>query len=150
MSRVFGAKSLSLLANAHPLLVKVLTRALEIGPEDFSINETYRSKADQEAAVARGNSKVHYPNSAHNQTKAGKPCACAADVLPFPFYGWEDKRSLASWRAISEAMQRAATELGTAIRWGGDFNRDGAATTSDAWDKPHFELHPWRNHTEGR
>lgn len=144
MARIFGTKSLAFLAETHPLLVRVMTGALEIGPQDFSVICSYRGKVDQEAAVAAGNSKVHYPNSAHNQTMNGKPCACAVDVLPYPFEGWDAPASKVSWRAIYEAANAAAKELGTAIRWGGghpdpDFN----------WDLPHFELHPWRAHVNG-
>lgn len=140
MTRVFGTKSKALLAQAHPLLVQVLTRALEIGPEDFSINETYRGKEAQEAAVAAGNSKTHYPNSAHNQTANGKPCSCAADVLPYPFKGWESAESRASWHKIADAVFQASKELGVAIRWGG-----GKPDPAFNWDLPHFELHPWRS-----
>jgi peptidoglycan L-alanyl-D-glutamate endopeptidase CwlK len=145
MTRVFGTKSKGLLEQAHPLLGKIMTRALEIGPEDFSINESYRGKADQEAAVARGTSKVHYPNSAHNQTDDGRPCSCAVDVLPYPFKGWEAPESRASWGRIADAVFKAADEIGVKVRWGGgrpdhDFN----------WDLPHFELHPWREHVAGK
>lgn len=145
MSHVFGTKSKALLAECHPLLVRVMTRALELSPQDFSILQAYRGEVEQNAAFAAGNSKVKYPNSAHNQTMAGRPCACACDVLPYPFGGWEAPASRAAWTVISEAVFKAAAEIGTHIRWGG-----GVPDKSFNWDLPHFELHPWREHRNGQ
>lgn len=145
MSYQFGAMSKARLANAHPVLVQLMTRALALSEQDFSILETFRSEADQEKAFRAGNTKVHYPNSAHNQTGPdGKPRSCACDVLPYPFTNWNDPAMLDGWRKINDAVAKASKELGIPYRWGGDFNRDGSKTTSDAWDKPHYELHPWR------
>lgn len=141
--RVFGDRSKSNLKNVHPLLVKVATRALQISTTDFTVICGYRDKAGQDAALKAKTTKVAFPNSDHNQLPA-----CAIDVLPFPFSDWNDPKMLSGWKAISVAMFEAAEELGVAIRWGGDFNRDGNKTTNDAWDKPHFELHPWRSYAK--
>lgn len=74
--------------------------------------------------------------------------ACAIDVIPYPFTNWEDPKMIDGWVNIAVAMNDAATSLGIKIRWGGDFNRDGDKTKTDAWDKPHFELHPWRSYAK--
>lgn len=141
----FGDRSETCLATVHPELVRLARRALALSTQDFTIICGYRNKIDQDAAVKAGNSKVSYPNSAHNQTDAaGKPRSCAIDVIPAPFTNWNDPAMLAGWKAIADAMFAASKELNIPIRWGGDFNRDGDKTKSDAWDKPHFELHPWR------
>lgn len=146
MAHVFGTKSAALLATCHPELVKVMTRALALSKQDFSVICGYRGKEDQEKAFAAGNTKVHYPNSAHNQTgNDGKPRSCAVDVIPYPFTNWNDPAMLTGWKTIADSVFAASKELGIPMRWGGDFNRDGDKTKSDAWDKPHFELHPWRD-----
>lgn len=144
MPFVFGSRSKANLAQCHPALVQVATRALELSTQDFTVICGYRGKEDQEAAYRAGNTKVRYPNSAHNQTKNGKPRSCAIDVIPYPFTDWNDPKMIEGWKRIYAAFEQASRELAIPIRWGGDFNRDGDKTTSDAWDKPHFELHPWR------
>lgn len=135
--RIFSKKSQGILANAHPFLVSITSIALIKGPQDFSVLESHRSKEDQEKAFRAGNTKVHFPNSAHNQLPS-----LAVDLLPYPFKGWND---IAAFKQISVQMFAAAKIVGLEIRWGGDFNRDGDKTKTDAWDLPHYELHPWRN-----
>lgn len=139
MARVFGSRSKGNLKNVHPLLIKVAEIALAEGAQDFTVICGHRDKAGQDAAVRAKTTKVSFPNSAHNQMPS-----CAIDVIPYPFTNWEDPKMLAGWKAISDAMFAAAKKVGIEIRWGGDFNRDGNKTTNDNWDKPHFELHPWR------
>lgn len=140
MARVFGNRSKGNLSQVHPLLVKVATLALERGSQDFTVICGHRDKAGQDAALRAKTTKVSFPNSAHNQLPA-----YAIDVIPYPFTNWEDPEMLKGWKRIADAMFAAAKDLNVQIRWGGDFNRDGDKTTFDAWDKPHFELHPWRS-----
>ena len=146
MTRTFGTRSRGNLNTTHPLLVQIAERALQLSATDFTVICGYRDKAGQDEALRNKTTKVSYPNSAHNQTGPdGKGRSCAIDVLPYPFTNWEDPHMLTGWKSIADAMFQAAKELKTEVRWGGDFNRDGVKTQSDAWDKPHFELHPWRN-----
>ena len=142
MVRVFGERSKRNLQNVHPLLTKIVTRALELSESDFTVICGHRDKAGQEAAQRAKTTKVGFPNSAHNQMPS-----CAVDVIPFPFTNWEDPAMLRKWKQIADAMFAAAKEMKLEIRWGGDFNRDGDKTTRDSWDSPHFELHPWRTYT---
>lgn len=135
--RIFSNKSKLILKDVHPFLVTIVSLALIKGPQDFSVLEGNRSKEKQEAAFKAGNTKVHFPNSAHNQLPS-----LAVDLLPYPFKSWNDT---ASFKQISLQMFAAAKIIGLEIRWGGDFNRDGDKTKTDAWDLPHYELHPWRN-----
>jgi len=143
MARVFGARSVGNLANVHPLLVKIAHDALQRSKVDFTVICGHRDKAGQDAALKAKTTKVSFPNSAHNQMPS-----CAIDVIPYPFTNWEDPAMLQGWRDIADAMIAAASVAGVKIRWGGDFNRDGDKTKSDAWDKPHFELHPWRDYAK--
>jgi len=41
---------------------------------------------------------------------------------------------------IIQAMQLAACEYGTKLRWGGDFNQDGNLNNDSFVDLPHWEL----------
>jgi peptidoglycan L-alanyl-D-glutamate endopeptidase CwlK len=141
--RTFGDRSKGNLANVHPLLVKIATGALENGSQDFTVICGHRDKAGQDAALRNKTTKVAYPNSAHNQLPS-----CAIDVIPYPFTDWSDPKMLTAWKSIADAMFAEAERLNVKIRWGGDFNRDGNKTSSDAWDKPHFELHPWRDYAK--
>lgn len=135
--RVFGKRSVLALNDVHPRLRLIAERALELCETDFSVLEGHRGEQEQNKAYRLGNTKVKFPNSAHNQMPA-----LAIDCIPYPFKGWNDREG---FQAISLAMHQAAREFDTEIRWGGDFNRDGNKTTSDAWDLPHYELHPWRS-----
>lgn len=134
MARVFGKRSLDNLKDAHPALVALAYLALKMSARDFTVICGYRNEADQNAAYASGSSKVMFPGSAHNQIPS-----VAIDVIPYPFKGWDDKDG---FTAISDAFFKAARMLDIEIRWGGDWSRTG---TTNGWDKPHFELHPWRN-----
>ena len=125
------------------MLVKCAELALQNSKTDFTVICGHRDKAGQDAAMRAGTTKVAFPNSAHNQMPA-----CAIDVIPYPFTNWEDPKMIDGWVNIAVAMNDAATSLGIKIRWGGDFNRDGDKTKTDAWDKPHFELHPWRSYAK--
>lgn len=143
MARVFGDRSKGNLSQVHPLLIKVMEHALQHGTQDFTVICGHRDKTGQEAAQRAKTTKVAFPNSAHNQLPA-----LAVDVIPYPFTNWEDPEMLKGWKAIADAVFVAAKELNVMIRWGGDFNRDGDKTKNDAWDKPHFELHPWRDYAK--
>lgn len=134
--RSFGKRSIESLTFVHPKLLQIVHRALELSVTDFSVIEGHRGRIAQETAYKLGNTKVQYPNSAHNQMPS-----LAVDLIPYPFKSWND---IEGFKQIADAMFQAAAELECEIRWGGDFNRDGDKTKTDAWDKPHFELHPWR------
>lgn len=146
---VFSAKSLAKLAEADPRLQSVFLAAIPDSPVDFRITCGHRGKADQEAAVARGASKVHWPNSAHNQTPAQ---AVDIEVMHGGIGVW----TLLGQKTVTDGFVRAlfkkaavhilarAEDHGVLLRWGGDFNSDGDLTTSDSWDMPHFEIKGWK------
>ncbi len=136
----FGTKSLLLLEKAHPKLKAVLMEAIKDTPQDFSIICTYRGKADQEAAFRAGNTKVHFPNSPHNQSPA-----CAVDILPYPFKGWNDKGIHKELRAAALHVIKVGDKMGISLRHGADWDRDGQTNDEKFVDSPHIELHPWRS-----
>lgn len=130
----FGQASLTSRAQLLPPLQALFDAAIK--ETDFRILDAMRGRAAQEAAFKKGNSKVHFGDSAHNW----KP-AVAADLFPAP-YDWNNKQSFLD---LSVVILRIAKAQGTPIRWGGDFNMDGNKTTNDDWDPGHYELYPWRD-----
>lgn len=114
----------------HPDLVKVVKRAIEITPYDWTVFEGVRTQARQKLLYAQKKTKTlksrHIPQS--NKCKLG----CAVDLVPLingqP--SWDDKIIKTHYRPIGAAVKKAAAELGVKIEWGGDWG----------WDFPHYEL----------
>lgn len=129
----FGARSLGHLKQLHPLLQKVMNEAIK--HYDFSIIESYRGKEAQEKAFREKKSKARFGQSAHNF----KP-SVAVDCVPYPL-DWNDT---AEFEKMGAVIMKAAKTVGVKIRWGGDWDFNPA--TNDGWDKPHFELHPWKSY----
>lgn len=135
---VFGNASKTRLDGAHPLLRRLMSEAIKRAtPEqDFTIMDSQRGKAAQELAYKQGHSKARFGQSAHNWTPA-----VALDIAPFPIDFDNTKRFI---DLAQKLILPLAKELSIPIRWGGDWNMDGS--TSDGWDFPHYELHPWRSY----
>lgn len=132
-----GSHSLRELQGVHPTLVTVVKHAIEITEQDFTVFDGIRTEAEQREYVARGVSKTM--NSRHLTGHA-------VDLVP-----WINNRLRWEWEpifVIAVAMQRAAKDLETPIRWGGSWTRiDNTDKTPkelkaahDGWDGPHFEL----------
>ena len=116
-----GKRSIERLQGVHPDLVKVVERAIEMSPVDFTVLEGLRSPERQKTLVASGASQTL--NSRHITGHA------------VDLGAWVDNQVDWSWplyHKIANVMKAAANELGVAIVWGGDWKtfKDG----------PHFEL----------
>ncbi len=134
-STLFDAASAKRLAGAHPDIQRVMNAArVKVA---FTILDSQRGRAAQELAFKQGHSKAHFGQSAHNWSPA-----IAVDIAPSPL-NWGDTKSFI---ALSKVIMPIAKELGVPLRWGGDWNMDGS--TSDGWDFPHYELHPWREYAK--
>jgi peptidoglycan L-alanyl-D-glutamate endopeptidase CwlK len=129
----FGSASLTSRAKLHPKLQLIVDEAIK--EIDFKILDATRGRAAQEKAFRQGNTKAHFGDSAHNYVPA-----IAMDLFPAP-YDWDNTKAFEN---LSVVILRIAKEFSIPLRWGGDWNMDGSKTTSDSWDKPHYELHPWR------
>lgn len=130
----FGSASLSSRAKLHPKLQLIVDEAIK--EIDFKILDATRGRAAQEKAFKQGNTKAHFGDSAHNYVPA-----IAMDLFPAP-YDWDNTKA---FEALSVVILRIAKAKDIPIRWGGDWQMDGNKTTSDNWDKPHYELHKWRD-----
>jgi peptidoglycan L-alanyl-D-glutamate endopeptidase CwlK len=140
----FGAQSKAALAALHPDMQRILVEAIKV--IDFRILDAIRGRDAQERAFAKGNSKAHFGQSAHNYEPA-----VACDLFPAP-YDWNDRKA---FRALYDVIGRydpktgkgkgLALKMKIPLRCGIDWNMDDDVTTSDAWDGGHYELHPWRS-----
>lgn len=122
MTRKFSARSQANLKGVHPDLIRVMERALQISPVDFTVIEGLRTVERQKQLVASGASKTM--NSRHLTGHA-------VDVVPIGPNG----KAAFDWPLydkLAPAIKDAAAKEGVAIIWGGDWKsfRDG----------PHFEL----------
>lgn len=120
-------RSLDNLASVHPDLVRVVKRAIEITPVDFTVIEGIRSLERQRELVASGASRTM--NSRHLTGHA-------VDIVPL------DERGNISWdwplyHKLAPAIKQAARECGVPIEWGGDWK-----TLKDG---PHWQL-PWKHY----
>lgn len=113
--------SLDKLKGIHPDLVKVVNRALELTPTDFSVVYGLRTTEEQKALVADGKSKTI--NSRHLTGHA-------VDLRPICKVNIDSKEALPYFNQVSLAMKAAAKEFNTPIEWGGDWG----------WDYFHYEL----------
>jgi len=125
------------LSSCHPTLVKLMEYAIK--DFKFIIICGYRNKQDQNAAYNAKKSKVIYPNSKHNSQPS-----LAVDIAPVKlnkdYTYWIDWKDIDLFIELYNHIKECSNELGIKIRWGGDFNMDGDITTTDAWDKSHYEL----------
>lgn len=136
----FGPTSRERLATCHPdliLLMETVVRRF-----DTTILQGHRGEAEQNAAVAAGNSQLRWPHGKHNSLPS-----TAVDAAPYkPGVGvdWSDRDLWVRWAVY---VLGVAEGLGIKVRWGGDWARDWSFRTlrereSDQGldDLPHFEL----------
>ena len=121
-----GPRSLARLEGVHPDLVKVVMRAIELTPVDFTVLEGLRTPERQKTLVAAGASQT---------LKSRHLDGHAVDLG-----AWVDEQVDWSWplyHKIADAMKTAAADLKIPIEWGGDWSqfRDG----------PHWQL-PWKEY----
>jgi peptidoglycan L-alanyl-D-glutamate endopeptidase CwlK len=122
MTRKFGSRSLKNMVGIHPDLRRVLDRALQDSPLDFSVIEGLRTLERQKQLVASGASQTL--NSRHLTGHA-------VDLLPVG----PDGKGAFDWplyNKLGPAVKAAANAEGVALDWGGDWKKFK--------DGPHFEL----------
>lgn len=123
----FSKASLTRLKTCHPDLQAVCFELIK--QYDFSVLEGHRGQEAQDAAYMAGNSKVKYPNSAHNKNPS-----LAVDIAPYPI-DWENlsrfKEMIYRFDAIAN-MLRERGEIESNFEYG--------AFWSALRDFPHIEI----------
>jgi peptidoglycan L-alanyl-D-glutamate endopeptidase CwlK len=116
-----GVTSRARLREVHPDLVKVVERAIELTPLDFTITEGRRTLARQKQLLAAGASRT---------LKSRHLTGHAIDFAVL--VGGKVRWDWPLYPQVADAFKKAAKELNIPIVWGGDWTslRDG----------PHVEL----------
>ena len=120
----FGMRSKLRLRGVHPDLVKVMNRAIEITPLDFTVLEGVRSVKRQRELYARGASKT---------MRSRHLTGHAVDIAPL--VGGKVSWDWPLYYRLEEAVKQAAKDVCIQVEWGGDWKsfKDG----------PHWQL-PWK------
>jgi peptidoglycan L-alanyl-D-glutamate endopeptidase CwlK len=125
----FSKTSRRRLNECDPRLIKICEEAIK--HFDFAVICGHRSKADQDAAVKGGFSKLKWPKSKHNKLPSH-----AVDLAPFPI----DWNNIGRFIHLADIILAEAKKQGVKIRWGADWNRNGKWQDEKFRDWPHFEL----------
>ncbi len=119
------------MVGVHDDLKKVVRRAIQLTPVDFTVIEGKRTKQRQAELFKQGATKTM--NSRHLTGHAVDLAPLIDGKIP-----WDNKMP---FNDVAKAMFRAAKELNVTIRWGGDWNENGRSDDERFYDGPHFELH---------
>lgn len=130
---VFGSASKKQLATCHPRLQMVLNEAIK--DIDFVVVEGFRGKAEQDAAYAKGLSKLKYPFGNHNKYPSE-----AVDIAPYPVDWREGEKPHLRFAFMQGVVYAAARRLGVKVRFGMDWNRNNDPRDETFIDLPHVEL----------
>ena len=130
MAFSLSRRSENALVDMHPKLVTCVRRAIQITTQDFTVVEGLRTLEKQREYMAKGVSKTL--KSYHLVQRDGY--GHAVDLYPYYDRSVQCEAPKARFDAISQAMKKAAWELGITITWGGDWQ--------GAWDTPHYQLEP--------
>lgn len=157
MTFALSTTSKNRLKGVHPNLVKVIERAIEITEVDFMVVEGVRTRENMMINWGKGRTaaqcaawgipaKYAKPDAAKvtwlrnpfasNHAPKTDGYGYAVDLLPAP-YDW---KNLKDFDKMADAVLEAAKELGIAVRWGADWNKNGKSREKGETDSPHFEL----------
>lgn len=125
----FSARSRERLETCDQRLVAVFHEVVK--HFDCTILEGWRSEENQNEAFRTGKSKLKYPDGNHN-----KQPSFAVDVVPYPV-DWEN---LDRFRYFAGFVMGIASQMGTRLRWGGDWDGDTELRDQRFVDLPHFEV----------
>ena len=132
----FSQDSFSKLSTCHADLQVLFYEIIKY--YDCTILCGYRNKADQEAAFAAGNTKLHYPEGKHNHQPS-----LAVDVISYPIDFNVEKRAFWFGGYVLGIAQKLKDEgkMTHSIRWGGAWNGLGELNSKGMLnDLVHFEI----------
>ena len=137
MSRFrFGATSKRRLHTCASDIQHAIIFALHLSDVDFFVAEGKRDQETQEKYFTTGASKVHYPDSFHNE----EPLSLAVDVVPWvngkAVWSCDTPKEKAAWREVVRAIKTASKKMDVSLEWGFDLWK---------WDRPHWQLTSYRN-----
>lgn len=125
----FNVKSQNNLYTCHADLIQLFTRVVE--QFDCTVLCGHRTEEDQQYAYHANKSKKQWPESMHNSFPS-----LAADVVAYPIQ-WGNYRL---HYCFGGYVMGVASELGIALRWGGDWDGDWDINDQRFNDLVHFEL----------
>ena len=125
----FSTKSGMILATCDHRLQQVCDQVIKV--YDFTVLEGYRSNERQNELFRQGKSELEAGQSKHNEDPS-----LAVDVAPYPI-DWDDHKR---FYLLAGFMFQAAYDVGVALRWGGDWDRDWQHNDQSFHDLPHFEI----------
>lgn len=123
MSFKLGLGSQLKLRGVHPDLVKVVKRAIEITPVDFTVVEGVRSIERQKELYEAGASRTMKSRHIHGFAVDIAPMVAGKVRWDWPLFN-----------QLAPAIKQAAKDVGIPVTWGGGWKsfKDG----------PHWELSP--------
>lgn len=131
----FSQESFSKLSTCCPDLQVLFYEVIKYF--DCIVLEGHRNQVDQEAAVAAGNSQLHWPYGKHNIQPSN-----AVDVAPFPI-DWENIKGFYWFAGYVMGIAQKLKDEGKmtyGIRYGGDWNRNKNIEDQTFRDLVHFEI----------
>lgn len=130
----FSDRSQQMLNSCHLDLQRLFTEVVK--NYDCIIICGHRTQAAQNVVVAEGKSQTPWPTSKHNSSPS-----MAVDVAPYfatnPHIRWDDP---GAFYIFAGYVLRVAEEMGIAITYGGDWNRNKITKDQTFNDLPHFQL----------
>lgn len=118
---------MSRLQSCHPDLIRLFSRVIQ--SVDCAILEGHRTRERQKELFAAGKSKTM-------RSKHLSDPSMAIDVAPSPI-DWNDRERFMHFAGF---VRGVASEMGIAIRWGGDWDSDFDLADNSFDDLVHFEL----------
>lgn len=125
----FSPGSLRNMADVHPEIVAVATRALELGPLDFAVTSGRRTTAEQQRLFDEGFSGCNPSAGCVGKHTTGR----ALDLAPV-IDGQVELHDRDRIRQLAPQVRQASSELGVPLKWLGD--------SSEFPDPFHWELMP--------
>ena len=146
-----GSGSLRKMEGIDDRLIEVISLAITISSQDFSVIEGLRTRERQQHLVDIGASKTL--NSLHIEGRAFDAVPyLGRGVNPWPSHAkerFEKVRRIIAFEQVARAMFEAADRLEIPMQWGADWDTDGIQVNVDSdesfMDMPHYQIpQPWR------
>ena len=132
----FSQSSQKNLATCDVRLQVIMKRALEVSKIDFGISCGYRSVEDQKKAFEAGKSRI---DGVTQKSKHNYSPALAVDI--FGSLNGKSVYTVPVMSYLAGVIEAVANDIGTPVRWGGNWDQDGEIITDQDFDDlPHFEL----------